>query len=491
MFRRVRISCVCACTARVSQPPLTKLFPGTPLHFPADATPVPSPKPVTVTSMPNGARVISQDSAGFDGMSSVGAYILAGPAYDPVPCPGVGVMLSLALNHCGNAAASRAELSQLSSRSAVTLSNIQERKHFIGLRLDGPRTSWKEPVATLNGRSVVQSLLFSSLAAPSLPKDDDLQALKQMARYQTQALQATAPAAYAAQQLETVAFYKNCLGAPSFVPLNNLLGIQEKDIELHYNRHVIPSRIVIAGVNVNHNELVAAYENTPEQHTESAEHHKNAIKNMGKVSSLGAEALQYTGGERQDHMEGVTTTAVAVGWLAYGRHQMQLKGFATALVVQSVLELAFRDLTGHGFLGNSAPIAPFYHPYQTAGLLGFTVVSESDVALKLVKDGANTVRAAVSAIPSEQLESAKQSASVKFQRDNLSSPQAYCNFLGTSFAEDPTSEVFCDPSAVPQLIEGVTLQDVKDALHSMLSKKASLYAFGSTLCLPSISQIGL
>ena len=153
----------------------------------------------------------------------------------------------------------------------------------------------------------------------------------------------------------------------------------------------LPSNIVISGVNVAHASLVAAYENGEFPLSAKAPHFRQAIAAGAPQSS--SEADQYQPGRElyftEKRYKDMSTkpwleneTIAAVGWLAKGADS--LKDYATALVVQQLLDVSLED-------GIRVPtdidrgIRSFYSPYQTAGLFGVTVRAEPKNGVETLK----------------------------------------------------------------------------------------------------------
>lgn len=476
------------------QPPLTQWFSSenTKINVNPDMS-APTTESLTVSKMPNGVRVISEHRGGA--AVSIGAYILAGSAYDPIPTPGLGCLLHHALRKAGNSISTPAQVEQKIRASGAMCSSFDQFKHYIGIRVDAQPNAWKSGKPTL-----MESNLFATLASPKLPCEEELAELQLSLRSETIAQRVHAPATYAINQLETVAFFKHRLGSPSFMPEYAVAGLNTAAVESQYNRYIIPSRIVIAGVNVSHHDLVAAYENTSVLHSESADHHQKAIKEMGKVYNTGLEAAQYTGGERQDpdgdvlvrlRQSAIPQAFVAVGWLGFGRQIAQQKEYAASLVVRSLLSNAFRQRYPVVNVHQSEEVKAFYRPYQAAGLIGFTVASNSSNATKLITEASGVVKNMIKGVAPEVLEMAKIEAQVTFSKMYLDSARDYCNFIGTSLPQDPSSSSAMRAEDVLANIKKTDVADIKGVLSAMLSKPSSLYAHGDTLSLPSAQQMGL
>ncbi|CAD2219589.1 metallo-peptidase, Clan ME, Family M16 [Angomonas deanei] len=495
---------------KFGQTPLTKPFGasrGQPAAAPEAAAPATAAK-VEVTKLHNGVRVISQNTGGP--LVSVGAYIAAGPAYDPASHPGVGSMMHLALT-TSNYNNSLFQLDRNIRSVGAAQSHFEKDKHFLGIRVDVRADKWKaQPTTarrnavdktgpTQEGINLIQDNIFTCIAAPRF-HETDIERFRDTIDNQLQELRWQYPAAYAIKMLETVAFYRESLGNPSFVPFKSNSSITSEVLLEQYSRYVVPSRIVIAGVNVEHNDLIAEYENCPFPHSASAPHHTKATKIA--EPNVDNEQAQYTGGELEEHEDRAkemgtkpdmdSESAVAVGWLAFGRNPKSTKDFAATLVAKSLLDIAFRD--GVRYVKDETHVhegvRAFYNPYNTAGLLGFTAVCEPQHAVKLVTDTVKIVQSKKS-VSDAELTVAKQQAALQYLNQNTDNIRDYCDFLGTSLPLNSDSVTPLSLEAVLKAVEGVSAADVKKVFDLMFSKPTSLFGHGEMLGFPSLRQLGL
>lgn len=485
---------------------------------PKTTPPAPKASKVEVTKLHNGVRVISQNLGGAS--VSVGAYILAGPAYDPANCPGVGAMMHLALT-TSNYNNSLFQLDRNIRSIGAAQSHFEMYKHYLGIRIDVREDRWKSAASTAPrsqrrqgvqqrqaeepfNLNVVQDNIFTCIAAPRF-HESDIERYRDTIDNQVKELRWQCPADYARQMIETVAFYREPLGSPRLVPEVNNSNITSQVLLDQYSRYVVPSRIVIAGVNVDHAALIAEYENTPFPHSASAPHHMKvqAASAKQRVVSTNNEAGQYTGGERHDHEDrpkamgtkpDMNTEAVcAVGWLAYGRDKKMVKDYAASMVVKALIDTEFNDAMRHNKdeLHQRGGIRSFYNPYQTAGLLGITVTADPQSAVRIVTDAVKAVQSKKTSISSAALTVAKNMARTQYLVQNVDTIRDYCDFLGTSLAPESDSTVGTSIEEVVDAINSVGEADVKKVLDTMLSHHTSLYAHGEVLGFPSLRQMGL
>ncbi|KPI88662.1 mitochondrial processing peptidase alpha subunit putative metallo-peptidase Clan ME Family M16 [Leptomonas seymouri] len=527
MFRRVVASApaataaVCATQARsiyqykFGQTPLTQRF-GSGSRMPPSPPPAkasPAASKVEVTKLHNGVRVISHNLGGPT--VSVGAYILAGPAYDPPSMPGTGAMMHLALT-TSNYNNALFQLDRNIRSVGAAQSHFERNKHYIGIRIDARADKWKSAVTSapradrraINKKfleeqfslNLVQDNLFTCIAAPRF-HEPDVERFRDTIDNQVEELRWQYPAEYAKQMLETVAFYREPLGNPRFVQAINNSAITSSVLLDQYSRYVVPSRVVVAGVNVDHAALVAEYENTPFPHSATAPHHARAQAPKIDVRN---EAGQYTGGERQDHEDRAKVmgtkpdmdveTICAVGWLAFGKDRKMLRDYAASMVVKSILDIEFNDAIRYtrDETREHTGVRAFYSPFETAGLIGFTATSEPQSAVRMVTDAVKAVQAHKASVAESMLSIAKGMATAQFLVQNTDTIRDYCDYLGTSLSvEDCGSTLATSVDEVVGAVNAVSAADVKKVFDMMFSRPASLYGHGEMLGFPSMRQMGI
>ncbi|KAG5484047.1 hypothetical protein LSCM1_05901 [Leishmania martiniquensis] len=527
MFRRVVAPAPAAATAagvaqvrhiyeyKFGQTPLTQTFGGAP-HLP----PAPPSKPapvaagkVEITKLHNGARVITHNLGGPS--VSVGAYILAGPVYDPPSLPGVGAMMHLALT-TSNYNNSLFQLDRNIRSVGAAQAHFEKGKHYITIRIDARADKWRSAASTSSraqrrelrdqkqaeqhfSLNLVQDNIFTCIAAPRF-HEPDVERFRDTIDNQVEELRWQCPAEYAKQMLETVAFYREPLGNPRFVPAASNSAISSSVLLEQYSHYVVPSRVVIAGVNVDHAALIAEYENTPFTHSASAPHHAKAQPCQMHARD---EAAQYTGGERHDHEDRAKTMStkpnmdtesiIAVGWLAYGSDRTMLKDHAASMVVKALMDMQFRDSVRYARdeTHECAGVRAFYTPYQTAGLLGFTAKAEPQASVRMVTDAVKMVQAHRASVSDSMLSVAKKMAKAQFLAQHADTIRDYCDYLGTCLSVDSGSTLATSLDDVVDAIQSVGASEVKKVYERMFASKTSLYGHGEVLGFPSLRQMGL
>lgn len=461
---------------------------------------------VKVSQLQNGARIITQQRDGA--MVSVGAYVLAGPAYDPVGCPGVHHLLHLALT-TSNYNNSLFQLDRSIRSTGAAFSHFEKDKHYACLRLDCRADMWNGEKKN-NGKgngvgyslNLVQDTIFTAIAAPRF-HETDIERFRDTIDNNLKELRWQHPARYAIERVETVAFYKEPLGNPRHVPENNNGNITSKVLLDQYAQYVTPDRVVIAGVNVDHNDLLAEYENTPYPHSSSAPHHA-AFAKRETTASLASknEQLQYTGGEAHEQENRPkemctkpdmdTETIVAVGYLSFGRGKASLRQYAAALVFQQLFNIILQKGIRSALVESDEGVHSFYMPYQSAGLLGFTVRSEPGGVVKMVTSAMREMQA-IKLDDAAAVAMAKHCAAVEFRSRNLDTVRDLCDYMGTSLplvAMSSDSTQYMSPEEVLNAIQSVTSAELKQVKDCAMGSRPSLFGHGEMLAFPSLRQLG-
>lgn len=432
---------------------------------------------VKVTQLTNGAKVITHNMEGAQ--VSVGAYVEAGPMYDAASAPGLSYVMRWAFT-TSNFDNSLFQIDRTLRSTGSSLEHLEVRKKFIGLRVDSRADMWQKPAENI----------FSGIAAPRFHEADierfrdTFDNILSEQRWQN-------PRAYTTDRLEEVAFYKEPLGNPRHVlPTSNDACSSEKLME-NYSKYVVPSRTVIAGVNVDHNALVSAYENAPYPHSDTAPHHAKTAADRKNIDIF-SEEKQYTGGEfheQENRAKEMGTkpdmdyeTIAAVGFKSFGR-DVTAKDYASALVTRGLFDIAKNDGARYERADTHHGVRSFYRPYGGTGLLGFTVRSSPKEINKIVLSTLKEFQG----LNADNLAAAKVRAAADFFNSEVESTRDYCNFLATSFTKG-TSRL--TPEEVLAAIQGVTAADVKRVKDAAASARPSVWVTGEALTFPSLRQLG-
>lgn len=432
---------------------------------------------VKVTQLANGAKVVSHNQEGAQ--VSVGVYAEAGAMYDPAYAPGLSYVMRWALG-TSNMDNSLFQIDRQLRAVGASSEHVEIRKRFIGLRVDSRPDSWKAPLENY----------FTAVSAPRFHEPDierfrdTFDNLASEARWQR-------PREYTTDRLETVAFYKEALGNPRFVMPDANDACSSEKLMAQYSKYVTPSRVVVAGVNVDHNELVAAYENAPFPHSDNAPHHEKSAADRKKFD-FNVEEKQYTGGEfheQENRAKEMGTkpdmeyeTIAAVGFKTFGRVN-QVKDYAAALVAQALFDVAIEDGLRYYRGDNHQGVRSLYRPFTGTGIIGFTARSDPKSINKDVIEATKLFKS----LAVDDLAIAKARAAASFFNAELDNSRDYCDFLATNFVKE-TARI--TPEEIFAAIDGVSAADVKRVKDLAASAPASIWVTGETLSFPSLRQLG-
>lgn len=436
---------------------------------------------VEVTVLGNGARLVTHNQEGAH--AAVGIYAEAGAKYDPRSAPGLSYVMRWALMN-SNFENSLFQIDRTIRSAGAAFEHQEIRKRFVGWKIEARGDSWKKPAENL----------VIGMAVPRFPEydverfRDTMDNLLEEQRWQR-------PREYAVDMLETVAFNREPLGNSRMVlPLSNGECSHDK-LVAQWEQLCVPSRIIIAGINVPHSDLLAVYENSPYQHSATAPHHARAAA-VPKLDVL-SEATQYRGGsdefEQESRAKAMSTkpnmekeTIAAVGFRSFGR-DVNIKQYAASLVLQQLADVASADGIRYDRYDSHHGIRTFYRPYSGAGLIGFTVRAAPDKVVAEIAAGVALWRGL--SADAEAVNAAVQRAAVRFYHDNVEYARDYLDFVASSLAAAGTTHTTA--AEVLKAINEVTPADVQRALDIVKSDRPCLFATGETLGMPSLRQMGL
>lgn len=451
---------------KFGQPSLKKAF-GTNIVPPSKPR---SPTALQSTKLANGVRVVSHD---FDGaVTSVGVFADAGPKYDPIATPGLSYVMRFALQ-TSNMDSSLFQIDRVMRSTGNAYGHGEIGKRYLSWKAEGRRDMWEKPF----------EMLATGVVAPRF-HESDIERFRDTMDNQLEEMRWQNPREYVVDQLETVAFYKEPLGAPRMVPKIANDRCSHKALLDHWAANFVPSRIVIAGVNVPHDALIAAYEKLPYKHSAEAPHHVRA--GAPPLSHTSEQAQFYPGSHRVEYEARASAMGsmpdmqaeviAAVGVPTYGRED-GAKAYATALVTREVYEEAVRSVYGSRSTPNYYGVQVFYRPYSTAGLIGYTIRGKPADVEAMIKTAATAFPSAVDAAAVERATHCAQLRAVHEQAEMV---RDYCDFIATS----PYSV-----EELTQAIAAVKKADVEEALKKMVAQKASMFATGDTFTFPLVPAL--
>lgn len=482
MFRRRVVASSTVATRAIStfnfgHPDLSKQFPVSRIADNAAA----ADAGVKVTSMPNGARIITHNREGPQ--ASIGVYIDAGPKYDPASAPGLSYVMRWAL-HTSNFDNSLFQIDRAIRAAGASSEHTEVNKRLLGWKLEGRQDKWAKPFENL----------LSCVSVPRFPEydierfRDTMDAIREESRWQT-------PREYTVDQLETIAFFKEPLGNPRLVPpLANDVCTQEKLVD-QWASLCVPSRVIIAASNISHNDVLAAYENAPFPHTANAPHHLRAAPKPAIDQT--SEKLQYTplqeAHEHEHRAKNMGTkpemdyeTIFAVGWRGFGK-DVNPQQYAAGLVLQQLIDVAIGDGLRYERGITDTGLRSFYRPFVSTGLVGVTFVGGPKEANKAAISASKLWKELPT--DAESVASAVTRATVRFFHNHLEQGRDYIDFLAGSLPVSGGTTPL-PAQAVLDAIKSVDAAQIKKAVAHSQEAAPCLYATGDTLGFPSMRQLG-
>jgi len=422
---------------------------------------------IKVTTLSNGARVVTHDKDG--GHAAIGVYVDAGAKYDPLSAPGLSYVTRFALL-TSNFENSLFQVDRTMRATGFAYGHNEIRKRFIGLKAEGRRDLIKGPLHQL----------FSAISVPRF-QESDVERFRDTFDNLLQEQRWLQPFDYVADQLETIAFFKEPLGNPRMVPVFANDKCSSSAMMEQYASLFLPSNVTIVGVNVDHTELITAYDAHPYPHSAEAPHHAKAPRTTVTGKD---EAAQYHAGrqfvEYENRAKEMGTkpdmedeVVAALGYLTFGRDD-NVKTYAAAAVTQKVVAAALPQPS----TGYSAGARAFYRPYSSAGLLGVSVRAAPGAAPALLREASTKLPTAT--VAAADLAAAKESALMDLYTNELELNRDYADFLGTSkfTAEE-----------IEAAIKNVSVKDVAEVAEKARASKPVLFATGKTHDFPSLNAL--
>ncbi|KAI8118961.1 hypothetical protein FF38_10215 [Lucilia cuprina] len=266
-------------------PPLTQPIPD--LAEVEYAKPLLESSATKVTTLPNGLRVASEPR--FGQFCTVGLVIDSGPRYEVTYPGGVSHFLEkLAFNSTTNFPNKDAILKELEKNGGIC--DCQSSRDTLIY------------AASIDSRAIesVTRLLADVTLRPTL-HDEEVFLARRAIQFELETLgMRPEQEPILMDMIHAAAYRDNTLGLPKLCPPENLDAINRNVLMNYLKYHHTPERMVIAGVGVNHDELVR---NVERFFVDDA-----AIWDKEQISGTGAQEVdksiaQYTGGLRKEECE--------------------------------------------------------------------------------------------------------------------------------------------------------------------------------------------
>eukprot|EP00758_Cryptobia_borreli_P002528 Tbor_TRINITY_DN3100_c0_g1::TRINITY_DN3100_c0_g1_i1::g.14734::m.14734/K01412/PMPCA, MAS2; mitochondrial-processing peptidase subunit alpha len=453
-------------------PPLTKSFdPRAPVK-PSLVNPAAN-SGVKKTTLSNGVTVVSHDLGGAQ--TTVGFYVKAGAKFDPMGAPGLSYVMRFAIQ-TSNMDNSLFQLDRIMRSNGQSYGHGEVRKENIYWKAEGRRDMWMKPFETLG----------TCVSAPRF-HEADVERFRDTMDNQLEEMRWRNPREYCIDQLESFAFYKEPLGQPRHVWATSNDKANHKTMLDHWCAYFRPNRVSVAAVNINHEELVAAYTDLPFPHSETAPHHARA---HAVLETPKDETIQYY--PRREYVEiedrakamctrpGMEAEIItAMGWCTAGRDG-DIKKYAAAAVAYEALAAQFCDGIMYDRTETHTGVRAFYRPYTSAGLVGFTVRGSTaqnvkDQVLKAAEKIANLK------LDDKMIVYARNRSYVRMCSEELDRTTDYADFLSTSkYTSEELQKAFNE----------VTPAAVNAEIDVFRKRGPTMFVTGDAYEFPSLRQLG-
>ena len=474
-----RTSCSRIANYNFGQAPLSREWLGGATKSAASA-PLPAADAPKITTSSNGARIVTYNSGVLPANCSVGAYIEAGAKFDPVAAPGLSYVFRTALT-LSNMNNSLFQIDRTVRSAGMSMEHLEINKKFVGVRLDGRVDQWAAPLDNL----------LTTISAPRF-NEADIERFRDTMDNQLEEQRWQNPREYTTDMVETLAYYKEALGSPRHVSIKANDYASVPRILEFWAKHCTPNRVVIAGVNIDHQSLVAAYENCEFPHSMTAPHHARSSKDFQDEK---AEGNMFTGGNEYHEQEGRAGAmgtrpgmeAETIGALAFRTfgNEGSIKEYASALVAQQLSNAIIGDGIRYERDSTHNGVRSFYRPFAQTGIIGLTTRSSPGDFNKLLIDSGKVIKN----IHTANLSAGKTCAAVAFVNQHVDSVRGVCDLLGTTVAKDGSRLRFTAEELL-EAINSVTEADIKKVQDLAQSARPSLYVTGETYGVPSLRQMG-
>ena len=420
----------------------------------------------------NGTRVVTEERQGA--FSGIGVYVQAGARYDPIQLPGLNHVMRWSFL-TSNLDSSMFQIDREFRAVGASYEHHELCKELLGFKMECRRDLYSVPLQKM----------FSCVSIPRFMETevvryrDAMDAITEELRWKT-------PRQWCIEEVLQLAFYREPLGMPRYVPPHINDDIGKEALLQQWRKCFHPNRITLTGINVSHQELIATFQNHEFALSSSAPHFRE-FKNGYQV---GPSCFQ--GGkdhELHEKRQKVMTSMPymeneVIGVLAWRTYGMQsLRNYAIACVTVQLLSIELQETIENASESTVEGLRSFHSPFLEVGVWGFTYRSRSEDARLMVEQGIKFMRGLK---PTEEgLGTAKHRAVCRLFHDHFECARDYMDSLALSTLTD--SSKFTD---VLEQVDQVTAGDIKGCLEFALDEKPCMYSTGEVLLIPSLRQLG-
>lgn len=440
--------------------------------LPALATPTAVECDVQYTTLPSGLRVASTESN--SPTSSVGVFIDAGSRFETRDSSGISHFLEFtAFNSTSKRSDFRLVRDMQKLGAKVACSTSSEHTLYAA---DSLREHMPEMIETLADVITNQSFAPMEISAACKKYSADADARAQQADVQVM------------QGIHTAAYLDETVGLPLYAPKHNLGQFTPEVLRAHVDTFYTPSRMVIAGVGVDHAEFV--------QHVAAAFCALPADVAGGIVPA----SAKYVGGEVRQHIPGSQDpfAHIALAFETAHWHHADLVPMCVLQVMMGQGGAFTAGGPGKGMysrlnenvlnrFGWVESASSFNVIFNDSALFGIYATAEAQNAEALTETLVQQFREMRGPVSAEELSRAqkqlKGTVNMKLEAQANQLEDIGRQLLTTKDKKIQT------PAEICALIDGVTAADVQRVATNMLKTPPSLSAYGDLTRLPRYDAI--
>lgn len=226
-----------------SFPPLTESIPNLPK--PLYSTAKEEHQVTKITVLPNGLKVASENR--FGQFCTIGVLIDSGPRYEAAYPSGISHFLEKLAFGSTNTYDSKDKIMLALEKHGGICDCQASRDTFV-----------YAASAERRGLDIVTQVLGDIVLRPKIT-EEEVQIARQTVQFELESLHTRPEQEPILMDMIHAAAYKNnTLGLPKICPQKNIEKIDRKTLHTYLKHHYVPSRMVVAGVGVEHDDLVHA-----------------------------------------------------------------------------------------------------------------------------------------------------------------------------------------------------------------------------------------
>ncbi|KAG8554833.1 hypothetical protein GDO81_003913 [Engystomops pustulosus] len=462
------------------------------------STPLPGvPKPVfarvdgqekyetKVTTLENGLRVASQNK--FGQFCTVGLLINSGSRHETKYLSGISHFLEkLAFS----------STARFGSKDEILLT-LEKHGGICDCQTSRDTTMYAVSADT-KGLDTVVSLLSEVVLQPQL-SDEELEMTRMAVRFELEDLNMRPdPEPLLTEMIHAAAYRDNTVGLPRFCPIENIDKINRNTLHAYMNNYYTPDRMVLAGVGIEHEQLL-----------ECARKYLQEVKPVwesGKPKSVDNSIAQYTGGivKVEKDMSDVSLGPTPIPELSHIMIGLQSCSFLEDdFIPYAVLNmmmggggsfsaggpgkgmftrLYLNVLNRHHWMYNATS---YHHSYEDTGLLCIHASADPRQVREMVEIITREFTLMAGSVGEVELNRAKTQLKSMLMM-NLESRPVIFEDVGRQVLATGKRKL---PIELCSLISNVKASDIKRVATKMLRSKPAVAALGDLSELPDYDQI--